>query len=168
MINRPYLSWSIQEYMSQIVLRVAHQPLSWVIKEKSSILFVRDLTRLGTSWYLTCSIAWIYFLCWPSRYSSQVMSLRDIFAHIHNWLWNTILHRLIKSAIKSNNCQHSVINFQHKRCDYNNNDKFYLHLGMCCVIHQLGNYDTIFWILWLYSYYVHYLISRQYSGSCFN
>ena len=114
------------------------------IKETSLVWFVRDLTRLGTSWYLTCSIAWIYFWCWPGRYSSQVMSLRDIFAHIHNWLWNTILHGLIKSAIKSNNCQHSVINFQHKRCDYNNNDKFYLHLGMCCVIHQLGNYDTIF------------------------
>ena len=121
-------------------------PSSAWIKETSLVWFVRDLTRLGTSWYLTCSIAWIYFWCWPSRYSSQVMSLRGIFAHIHNWLWNTILHRLIKSAIKSNNCQHSVINFQHKRCDYNNNDKFYLHLGMCCVIHQLRYYDAIFFV----------------------
>ena len=97
------------------------------------VCFVRDLTRLGTHWYLTCIISWIYFLCCPGWHSSQVMSLRDIFAHIHNWLWNTILHRLIKSAIKSNNCQHSVINFQHKRCDYNNKYKFYLYLGPCVV-----------------------------------
>ena len=128
-----------------------------------SIYFARDVIRLGTHRHLTRIISWTYFLRCPGVDFRQVMSLRDIFAHIHNWLWNTILHGLIKSAIKSNNCQHSVINFQHKRCDYNNNDKFYLHLGMCCVIHQLRYYDAIFF----YTVIVFLLFSLSYIQTVF-